>query len=412
MLKVMSALFLPALIMTGCSSLPNSADVISNSPKHPVLTHSESQRFDVANYFTIAGRDSWQPQPIMRAATPYVVGASNAPYQSVQSAVNAALAADTQQPIAIKVLPGRYVGTIYIPQSAPPLTIYGAGNKPQDVVLSLAIDSMISPAQYRQLVNQSGRYQAGDPAWGMYHVCASLTHKNIATTCSAVLWSQSDRFALANLTVENSLLDSTGPGTHQGVALRTDGDKVRLNQVRLIGRQDTFFVNNADVDNRYNTQRQSRVYIKDSFIAGDVDYVFGRAHAVFDQVEFQSVSSRGASSAYVFAPNTMSHWRYGFLVINSHFSCNQATKGFQPKLGRAWDQGASHTGYRPGHTANGQLLIMRSHIDRCYDLQQPWGSAATTNRPFRGNASAGRDLNDLNYNRLWLYDNQLVSTKK
>ena len=383
-----------------------------NTPQHPVLTKQEAASFTAQNYLTL-GSDHWALRKAIIQATPYVVGnqSTKAPYQSIQKAINAAIAQNTNhQPISIKVLPGRYQGTVYIPQDAPQITLYGSGENAQDVVINLAIDSMISPEQYQSLVNSDGQYSQNDPAWYMYHNCASTPNKVITTVCSAVIWSQSDRFTLANLTVENSLLDAIGSGTHQGVALRTDGDQVLLDNVRLIGRQDTFFVNNADTDNQYNTQRRSRVYIHNSFIEGDVDYVFGRAQAVFDGVEFHTVSSRGVNSAYVFAPDTTPNNDYGFLVTNSTITCDAKSASFKPKLGRAWEQGASKTGYLPGKTANGQLVIEHSEIQDCYDLEMPWGAAATTNRAFHGNAERARDLNDVNFNRLWLFENHLFAS--
>ncbi len=127
----------------------------------------------------------------------------------------------------------------------------------------------------------------------------------IGTNCAAVFWSQSHDLQLVNLTIANSLLDTVDGGTHQGVALRTDGDRIQLQNVRLLGRQDTLYLN---VSNRHNdalTDRINRVYVQDSYIEGDVDYVFGRANVVFDGVHFHTVSSRQSPEAYVLAPNTL-----------------------------------------------------------------------------------------------------------
>ncbi|MFM2479120.1 putative acyl-CoA thioester hydrolase [Celerinatantimonas sp. MCCC 1A17872] len=401
---------LSTAILCGCSSLPMTSHGVKNNAQHPVLTSSEARHFTIANYFAQGHTDSWQPEGVTFAKTSYVVGpAGQAPFQDIQQAINSALIHDHDSAsIAIKLLPGRYEGVVYIPSDAPKLTLYGAGKSAKDTVIAFAIDSKISPAQYRKLVNHHHRYQAGDPAWYMYQVCANKDKSTIATICSAVLWSQSNQFSLANVTVENSMLDAVGSGTHQGVALRTDGDKVQIENVRLLGRQDTFFVNNAGQDNQYNVARQSRVYIKNSYIEGDVDYVFGRAQAVFDGVHFNTVSTRHPSSAYVFAPDTPAWLPYGFLVVNSKLSCDKGFKDFSPKLGRAWDQGASHTGYIPGHTANGQLVIANSTIQSCYDLSKPWGKAATTGRPFRGNALMSRTLNSQNFNRLWLFNDTVL----
>ena len=384
----------------------------------PILSAQEAERFTLPHYFTLRGRDDqteadvWQPAPIeVDPATPWVVGphvgVDGATHTHVQQAVNAALRAQQDRArIEIKLLPGTYIGTVYIPADAPPLTLYGAGEKPDDVVIQLALDSMFSPATYRETVNSYGEYQPGDPAWYMYDLCASKQNATIDTICAAVVWSQSDNFQMKNLTVVNTLLDSVDNRAHQAVALRTDGDKIQLEKVRLIGRQDTFFVNTSNLQNEYVTDRYSRAYITDSYIEGDVDYVFGRATAVFERVHFHTVSSRGAKDIHVFAPDSMPWAQYGFLAVACRFTGDEGfSGGKKAKLGRAWDQGARQTGYQPGQTANGQLVIRDSTIDASYDRERPWGAAATTARPFAGNADSARHLDDVHFNRLWEYHN-------
>ncbi len=402
------------LVLQGCSSPNLTSHKAPGSSTRPVLSQSEAAHFTEQNVFARGGiiamakNEPWQPEALnlKDIDTPWVVG-KDAPYHTVQQAVNAALkATKSNQRVVIKILPGVYEGTVYIPMNAPPVTLFGAGENPQHVTIQLALDSMISPEVWRKTVNPNGQYQPGDPAWEMYQSCANKTTPVVATTCAAVLWSQSHGFQLANLTVVNSLLDTVDGNAHQGVALRTDGDKVQIENVRLIGRQDTFFVNTSDEKNRYVTDRVSRVFIKDSYIEGDVDYVFGRANAVFDNVHFHTVSSRQSQEAFVLAPNTLPDNPYGFLVKNSRFTSDGGFKnGYFAKLGRAWDQGAKTTGYLPGKTSNSQVVVMNSTIDSGYDSLSPWGSAATTARPFNGNNAADRNLNDVNFNRLWEFNN-------
>ncbi|RNM10233.1 pectinesterase PemB [Dickeya undicola] len=411
-----------SLILAACASqTPNPArfqPAFPGTDSRPVLSAQEAGRFTPQHYFALGGEytrpvaDGWMPTPIdtSHVTANYVVGpqtgVAGVTHTSIQQAVNAALHQHPgKERVYIKLLPGTYTGTVYIPADAPPLTLFGAGKQPEQVVVSLALDSMMSPAEYRNRVNPHGQYQPTDPAWYMYDTCATKTGATINTTCSAVMWSQSDGFQLKNLTVVNALLDTVDNGTHQAVALRTDGDRVQLENVRLLSRQDTFFVNTSDRKNSYVTDHYSRAYIKDSYIEGDVDYVFGRATAVFDGVHFHTVSSRGSKEAYVFAPDSIPSVKYGFLVINSRLTGDGGYRGSQKaKLGRAWDQGAKQTGYLPGNTANGQLVIRDSTIDSSYDLANPWGAAATTNRPFKGNISPQRDLDDIHFNRLWEYN--------
>nr|WP_318381760.1 putative acyl-CoA thioester hydrolase [uncultured Enterobacter sp.] len=394
------------LVMQGCATGDTRAP---GTATRPVLSAQEAKPYTAKNYFARGGllaspEGPWMPETIsvQGITTPWQVG-PNAPYASVQQALNAALKnAHDRQRIYIRVNPGVYSGAVYVPADAPPITLFGGGSQPQDVRLELALDSQFSPEQYRQAVNPSQQFREGDPAWYLYAQCANKTSQLIGTNCAAVVWSQSNDFQMVNLSVVNALLDTVDGGTHQGVALRTDGDRVQLQQVRLIGRQDTAYLNTSNRENLAVTDRISRVLVKESYIEGDVDYVFGRANVVFDDVEFHTVSTRGSKEAYVLAPNTLPDNPYGFLVLNSRFTGDVGYKGsFKAKLGRAWDQGAGKTGYLPGNTANGQVLIARSTIDDSYDLLSPWGAAATTSRPYKANPRADRALNDTAWNRLW-----------
>lgn len=400
----MSTLLCMPLVLQGCASpLP------TGTASRPLLTAQEAAPYTAENYFAQGGLIShptgpWQPPTINLTdiETPWRVAAKGAPFTHVQQAIDAALLRHHgNERVYIRLEPGVYTGTVYIPDDAPPITLFGAGTQPEAVRIELALDSQFSPAQYRQTVN-ADHYPPNSPAYYQYALCAGKTSALIGTNCAAVFWSQSNDLQLVNLTIANSLLDTVDGGTHQGVALRTDGDRIQLQNVRLLGRQDTLYLNISNRKNEALTDRIHRVYVQDSYIEGDVDYVFGRANVVFDGVHFHTVSSRQSPEAYVLAPNTLPDNPYGFLVKNSRFTTDDGYKGsFKAKLGRAWDQGAGKTGYLPGKTANGQVLIVNSTIDSGYDSLSPWGAAATTSRPFKGNISSTRQLNDVQFNRLW-----------
>ena len=405
-----SALLCTPLLLQGC---------VTQHPRgtasRPQLTAAEAASFTMERYFAQGGAVSapdgpWSPSPVSPPQTEsaWRVAPAGAPYSRIQQAVNAAIAQHSakNERIYIRIEPGIYRETVYIPAGAPPITLYGAGEQPEEVRIELALDSQFSAQRYREQVNGQHQYREGAPAWYQYALCAGRTSKTIGTNCAAVMWSQSADFQLVNLSVANSLLDTVDGGTHQGVALRTDGDRVQLEKVRLLGRQDTLYLNTSNLRNEAVTDRISRVYVKDSYVEGDVDYVFGRANAVFDNVHFHTVSTRRSPEAYVLAPNTLPDNPYGFLVKNSRFTGDSGYQGsFKAKLGRAWDQGAGKTGYLAGQTANGQVLIANSAIDQSYDRLSPWGAAATTSRPFRGNISAERQLDDVAFNRLWEFKN-------
>ncbi len=130
----------------------------------------------------------------------------------------------------------------------------------------------------------------------MFDNCQSKHAATIGVMCSAAFWSQNNGLQLQNLTIENTLGDSVDAGNHPAVALRTDGDKVQINKVNILGRQNTFFVTNSGVQNRLQTDRQPRTLVTNSYIEGDVDMVSGRGAVVFDNTNFRSSTPHTAGS--------------------------------------------------------------------------------------------------------------------
>ena len=223
--------------------------------------------------------------------------------------------------------------------------------------------------------------------------------------CSAVFWSQNNGLQLQNLTIANNLGDSVDAGTHQAVALRSDGDQVQIDKVNILGRQNTFFVTNSGVQNRLQDNRQTRTLVTNSYIEGDVDIVSGRGAVVFDNTDFRVVNSRTQKEAYVFAPATLKSVTYGFLATNSRFT---ASGDNVAQLGRALDVDGN---------SNGQVVIRDSAINEGFNIAQPWAAAVGSGRPFSGNTGSAddkgnlqRNLNDNGFNRMWEYNNRGVGS--
>jgi pectinesterase len=382
-------------------------DAAARLGARPILSPAEAAPYAAANYLGWSGlyaaptTDPWYPGPILATGRPdFVVGTSveahGATHTTVQAAVNAAFAAGGTGRRYVKVLPGTYTGTVFIPAGTPPLTLYGAG-RPADVRLEFTVDATITPARWAAQVNPSGQYTEGDPAWETFQSCATRTSAT-AGLCATVVWSQNPDLRLRGLTITNTLLDTVDSGTHQALALRTDADRTQLEQVRLISRQDTFYANASDPD------RIARVLVRDSYIEGDTDFVFGRASALFERSRFHLVSTRKSSGGVIFAPSTVPGYPYGFLVRHCWITADegyQAPAAPTGHLGRAWDQGAGATGYLPGVSPNGQLVIRDSYLGAGFDPVAPWAQAATTARPFAARTDPGRDLDDPAYNRLF-----------
>ncbi|MEN3111173.1 putative acyl-CoA thioester hydrolase [Uliginosibacterium paludis] len=389
----------------------------ATSASRPLLSACEAACFTPARYLAQGGLLSaldgeWQARALTLEHADFTVGEGGS-HASVQAAVNAAIRSGRRGRQYIRVLPGCYRGVVYIPADAPPLTLFGSGATAAEVRLELTLDSRMSVADYIAAVNPAGEFQPGDPAWYMYEACSGVpAGQLIDTPAAAVFWSQAPDLELCRLSITNTLLDTVDGSTHQAVALRSDGDRTRLEDVRLVSRQDTFFCNageRAGPDNRlgaYPTDRIARVYARHCYIEGDTDYVFGRASAVFEACHFHSVSSRHLRPAIIFAPNTPHDRPTGFLALQCRFTGDafHRQQG-QCCLGRSWDF-AARNGYLPGVTSNGQVLVRDSHIDEAYSLASPWGRAATSARPHAGNCAAGRDLDDPAFNRLWEFNNR------
>ncbi|POT58734.1 acyl-CoA thioesterase [Citrobacter amalonaticus] len=402
--------------LTACSSTPPdqipSDQTAPGTSSRPILSAAEAQNFVAAHYFSALTPDTapWTPSPITLPAKPdYVVGPAGTQgvtHTTIQAAVDAAINTRTNKRLYIAIMPGEYTGTVYIPAAPGSLTLYGMGDKPLDVKIGLATDGEMSTADWRRTVNPGGKYMPGKPAWYMFDSCQNKRGASIGMMCSAVLWSQNNGLQLQNLTIENNLGDSVDAGNHPAVALRNDGDKVQINNVNILGRQNTFFVTNSGVQNQLQTDRQPRTLVTNSYIEGDVDIVSGRGAVVFDNTDFRVVNSRTQQEAYVFAPATQSGIDYGFLVTHSRFT---AAGDDVAQLGRSLDVDAS---------TNGQVVIRDSIINEGFNVAKPWADAVISGRPFAGNTGAKddkgemqRNLNDTHFNRMWEYNNRGTGSK-
>ncbi len=124
---------------------------------------------------------------------------------------------------------------------------------------------------------------------------------------------------IENLTIENA----AGP-VGQALALRIDGDRDVIRNSRLLGWQDTLFLD------------RGRQYIEDSLIAGHVDFVFGGATAFFERVRLYA---RG--NGYLTAASTPPEAAFGFVFARG--SITGATPDVRTYLGRPWRDAAQVT---------------------------------------------------------------------
>lgn len=187
-----------------------------------------------------------------------VAHGGSADYPTLQEAIDHA--PETGE--VIRIAPGTYREKIHV--AKPDIVLVGTGKQPQDVVLS----------------------------WDDAAINAGGTSKSGTVTVDA------DRFRAENLTIENTWENEHARVQEgsQAVALLMSSDRAVLDQVRLLGAQDTLYANSRTCHGNLPRDgsapaadtpacRASRQYFRDCYIEGHVDFIFGDAKAVFDHCE-------------------------------------------------------------------------------------------------------------------------------
>jgi pectinesterase len=310
---------------------------IANTATRPQLSSTDAAKYTILKYF--AQSDNWDPTAGLGNASSFtanftVAADGSGTHTTVQAAINAAASGTARRYILIK--PGTYRGVVSY-SGATPITLYGADSDATKVVI----------------VNNASAAAAG------------------GTDKSATFTGKSSGLQLLNLTVSNDFATPATGTNIQAVALYVTGDKTILQNVRLHGFQDTLFTDLA------SETATTRVYIKNSFIEGDTDFIFGAATLVIDGSSINYLSSRKTSGGGAcLAPSTRVSQNYGMLVINSQFTAEAGAIANKVSLGRSWDEG----GITP--TPNGQAVVRETVLGAHIRKVDPWAAAATSSRAF------------------------------
>jgi pectin methylesterase-like acyl-CoA thioesterase len=132
-----------------------------------------------------------------------------------------------------------------------------------------------------------------------------------------------------DLVIENLTLQNTTPqGGSQAEALRVDpGERVILRNANFLSRQDTLLLTGS-------------VYVSDSYVEGNVDYVWGKGSAYFERVELKTIGRPGWN---VQARNPAE--RFGYVFVDSTFSADADVSGHLLARIDATRFPASHVAY-------------------------------------------------------------------
>lgn len=339
-------------------------------PQVPVAAEAD---YNVATYLA-QGPTPWSPaeRSALRGLRPDVLVASDGSgnYTSLQAALDAVPAANAgAQRVVIGLAAGIYRGQVCL-RGKVPVTLIGLGSQPADV--------RIVASRYAAQSKRPG-LESGNPCM------PALDAPTYGTFSSATLALFSNEVQLVNLAVENDAMNNVRHGVGypaaaaeaggaQAVALMTQGDKIQLENVHLLGHQDTLYVRAALGD------AGDRVYVRHSLVAGDVDFIFGAGTLVIDDSTILSRGGRRApgEGGHVLAPSTAAQTRLGMLVTNSRWISEAGLRPGSVSLGRAWDQGVAKGAWQKAVSPNGQAVVrdsvLGSHIG-------PW-AASTSRRPF------------------------------
>ncbi|WP_233625354.1 pectinesterase family protein [Actinoplanes sp. ATCC 53533] len=244
----------------------------------------------------------WAFTPVGGGTCPCTVAADGTgTYRTVQAAVDA-VPANNGSRVTITIKAGTYREIVTIPSNKPYVTLQGAGSTAAGVVI----------------VNNHS--SAG--GWG--------------TSGSATVFVNGHDFAASNLTMSNDY----GEGS-QAVAANVNADRSVFDNVRFLGNQDTLLVNN------------NRLYVKNSYVEGTVDFIFGGATAVFHS---STIHEKRSSGGPITAANTDAAKTYGILFYKCTITgaANNVTG-----LGRPWGAAA-------------QVLYRESNLSATIATAQPW----------------------------------------
>ena len=243
-------------------------------------------------------------------------------YPTVQAAVDA-VPDGNDTPLTIAVAPGTYREKVFIPASKPHLVLRGTGQDRSDTVIVFD-----TPAEYG------------------------------GSTGSATVRIAANDVTARNLTFSNDFDEAAHElKGEQALAMKTTGDRIVFEDTAFLGNQDTLMTDSPKLTT------VSRVYVRDSSIEGDVDFVYGRATTVIERSVIRALS-RGSdtNNGYITAASTWKGNPYGFLITRSKIVSDVPAGSFH--LGRPW-----HPGGEPD--AIGQVLIRDTELPAAIK-SSPW----------------------------------------
>ncbi len=290
------------------------------------------------------------------------------PKGTAQARVTQDVEAPTRAPIIppspgpwkhIQIKAGTYTGLVVIP-SGVPLTIYG--DSQTGVVLQFGAHYAITGSAFKSAVGHAADFGSSTPT--RVNDCAGRS--TLGTNCTATIVSYASQLQVKNLTIQNTYGENNAAanGQHQAVAyLNNGGDQVSLDTVRLLGNQDTLWLAGSG----------KRTYVRNSFIQGDVDFIFGDMTAVFDGCEIRYTNARTHTGVIAAPSHVLAN--KGFLFKGGSFTTTGGSNSVS--FARQWPQNGSTTG---------QMIVREVKLAGHIKSVAPWANWNSSNPVNYGSA--------------------------
>ena len=171
--------------------------------------------------------------------------------------------------------------------------------------------------------------------------------KKLGTDKSAtfIVTEKAAGFSADNIVFKNTYNIGTSFDYGQAVAFESLADKVILENCSFIGRQDTLYLKGASKGkDTYGSANPARVYLKNCYIEGTIDFIFGDATAYFDSCKlFMAYNEKGG---HFTAPNT-TLFNIGYVFDKCQFLTDEkynsdSAAAAKIDLGRPWQANSSY----------------------------------------------------------------------
>ncbi|WP_408960274.1 pectinesterase family protein [Natrinema sp. 74] len=205
-------------------------------------------------------------------------------YETVQAAIDA-VQPNTSDETRVYIRDGRYKEKLELPADRPNVTFIGES----------AENTVLTYDDHADKIGDDG--------------------EEIGTSGSSSFFVWGDDFTARNVTFENA-----AEPVAQAVAIRIDADRVAFDNCRFLGNQDTL----------YNFGRRTRQYFRDCYVEGDVDFIFGRATAFFEDCE---IYCKG--EGFIAAPAQPADVEHGFVFADCDVVGDAPHESVY--LGRPWE---------------------------------------------------------------------------